>query len=360
MFFDGGGLCPRVEQALAQIPGGLRLGVRTAAIRRNPGPSDLVALARLCRWLDDVEPHVVHGHGSKGGALARLSRVAGAAPNAVRAYTPHGGSFNYRPGSGVHRLYMAVERLLAPQTDAFLFESAYIESRFDACVGAKSRLRRVVLNGLRPAEFLPVAPNAEAAEFFYVGELRREKGVDALLEAAALLSARTPAPRFVLVGAGPEKDRLVDLARRLGISDRLSFPGPMPFREAMALGRILVVPSRAESLPYVVLEGAAAAVPMVATDVGGIPEIFGRFRDRLGPAGDAADLARRLSEMLAMDPGRRADEAAELRRAVAGAFTIEAMADAVLSSYREALALRREPPVPAAMGLLPRAGRRGQ
>ncbi len=350
MFFDRGGLCPRVEQPLAQIPGGLRLGVRTAVIRRNPGPSDLVALARLCRWLEDVEPHVVHGHGSKGGALARLSRVAGAAPDAVRAYTPHGGSFNYRTGSAVHRLYMLVERRLAPLTDAFLFESAYIESRFDAYVGAAPRLRRVVLNGLRAEEFDRVEPSAGAAEFVYVGELRRAKGVDDLLEAAALLCARTPALRFVLVGSGPEKDHLVERARRLGISDRLSFPGAMPFREAIALGRILVVPSRAESLPYVVLEGAAAAIPMVATDVGGIPEIFGPFRDRLAPAGDAAGLARRLSALLAMDPERRAQEAAELRRAVAGAFTIEAMTNSVLSGYREALALGRLCLLPAVTG----------
>ena len=88
---------------------------------------------------------------------------------------------------------------------------------------------------------------------------------------------------------------LAELARRLGVADRLSFPGVMPFREAMALGRILVVPSRAELLPYVVLEAAAARVPMIATDVGGIPEIFGPFSDRLGPCGDAADLARRMA-----------------------------------------------------------------
>src|SRR5271157_4106060 len=144
MFFDGGGLSPRVEQALAQIPGGLRLGLSTAAIRRDPGASDVIALVRFRNWLTRVEPDVVHGHGSKGGALARLSRVVGAAPDAVRAYTPHGGSFNYRPGSAAQRLYMAVERLLAPQTDVFLFESAYIEGRFDACVRARTHLRRVV------------------------------------------------------------------------------------------------------------------------------------------------------------------------------------------------------------------------
>ena len=185
---------------------------------------------------------------------------------------------------------MAVEGLLAPLTDAFLFESAFIERRFDAEVGAGTRLRRVVVNGLRAADFVEAAANADAAEFVYVGELRAVKGVDTLLEALAHLGRRRPPPRLVLVGSGPEKDHLRELARRFGFH-RLSFAGAMPFREAMRLGRFWWRP-RAPILPYVILEAAAASVPMVATNVGGVPEIFGPFSDRLGPCGDAADLAR--------------------------------------------------------------------
>ena len=343
MFFDGGGVCARVEGTLSGTTGGMGLGVRTAPIKRNPGPSDLSALARLCAWLAETEPDVVHGHGSKGGALARLSRLAGFAPAAARAYTPHGGSFNYRPGSAAHRVYMGVERLLAPLTDVFLFESGFIERRFDVCVGAKTKSRRVVFNGLRADEFVRVAPNPDAADFLYVGELRAAKGVDTLIEAVARLSkSRERALRLALVGSGPDKAMLAEQARRLGVADRLSFLGAMPIRSAMALGRVLVVPSRAESLPYVVLEAAAARVPMVATDVGGIPEIYGPFRDRLGPCGDAADLSRRLGAMLDQDPAEREDEAADLSQFVAETFKIEAMADAVLSGYRDALAFPRK------------------
>ena len=78
----------------------------------------------------------------------------------------------------------------------------------------------------------------------------------------------------------------------------------MPVREAFKLGRVLVVPSRAESMPYVVLEAAGARVPMIATDVGGIPEIFGPYRDRLGPADDPADLQARIEATLAMPEDR--------------------------------------------------------
>lgn len=342
MFFDSGGNCRRVEQALAEIPGGLRLGVRTTPIRRNPGRFDISAFTAFCAWLAEVEPDVVHGHGSKGGAYARASKIARRARAAVRAYTPHGGSFNYKPGGLAHSAYMAVERLLAPATDVFLFESAYIESQFDRCVGANAKFRRVVLNGLRAAEFAEVGRDANAAELLYVGELRAAKGVDTLLEAVALLrKTHEPAPRLILVGSGPDKDLLMAQAHRLGIADRLSFPGPMPIRAAMALGRVLAVPSRTESLPYVVLEAAAARVPMVATNVGGIPEIFGPFKDRLGPSGDPADLSRRLASMLDMSPSRREDEAADLSRFVSENFAVDSMADAVLSGYRDAMASRQ-------------------
>ena len=251
---------------------------------------------------------------------------------------------------------MMVERLLTPLTDVFLFESAYIASRFDAEVGDETRLRRIVVNGLRPSEFEPVAPNADAAEFVYVGELRAVKGVDVLLEATARLGVRTRPPRLVLVGSGPEKDRLRELAQSLGVLDRVSFPGVMSFRKAMALGRILVAPSRLESLPYVVLEAAASRVPIVATAVGGVPEIFGPFADRLGPCGDAVDLARRMANALDQDPSQREREAADLSRFVAGKFTIESMTDGVLAGYRDALARRRDKTLPAAaQPLQPRA-----
>ena len=299
MFFDCGALCPRVEAALARIPAGLKLGVGTAAIHRNPGLSDVLAMARFVAWLRKAKPDVVHGHGSKGGVYARLSGLGRSRGGPIRAYTPHGGSFNYRPGSATHRAYMLVERLLAPITDVFLFESAYIAGRFDRFVGAANGVRRIVANGIGPEEFAPVTPNEDAADLLYVGELRAAKGIDTLLDAIALVGrSRGVAPRAVLVGSGPDQAVLTQRAKRLGVAPFVSFPGPMPIREAFKLGRILVVPSRAESMPYVVLEAAGARVPMIATNVGGIPEIYGPYRDRLGPPDDAEDLRARIETAL--------------------------------------------------------------
>ena len=184
-------------------------------------------------------------------------------------------------------------------------------------------------------------PGPGAADVLYVGELRAAKGVDTLLDALALIKARTGvAPSACLVGSGPDLAMLSARAAELGLADRVTFPGPMPVREAFPRGKMLVVPSRAESLPYVVLEAAGARMPMVATDVGGIPEIFGPFADRLGPCDDAADLARRIEATMKAGPDALADDTADLALHVAARFSIERMTDKVLAGYRQALAAR--------------------
>jgi glycosyltransferase involved in cell wall biosynthesis len=115
----------------------------------------------------------------------------------------------------------------------------------------------------------------------------------------------------------------------------------MPAREAFKLGRVLVVPSRAESMPYVVLEAGGARVPMVATDVGGIPEIFGPFANRLGPRDNPQDLARRIAAMLDAPADALREQAADFAFHIAENFNIEAMVTSVIAGYREALEARR-------------------
>jgi glycosyltransferase involved in cell wall biosynthesis len=354
MYFDANAYDDRVKNALARIPGGLKLGVGTTPIHRNPGVSDLAAMARFVTWLRKVKPDVVHGHGSKGGVYARFSGLGRARANAIRAYTPHGGSFNYRPGTPLHRAYMFAEKLAAPLTDVFLFESAYIASRFDAFVGARNGVRRIVANGIGPAELIPAAPREDAADLLYVGELRAAKGIDTLLDAIALIGrSRGAVPSAVLVGSGPDQAILTERANRLGIAPFVSFPGPMPIREAFALGRVMVVPSRAESMPYVVLEAAGARVPMVATNVGGIPEIYGPFRDRLGPPDDPENLRARLEAALQATPEHRSEEAASLAAHVAENFSIRTMANSVMAGYGEAMERRRPARRRAAAAALP-------
>ena len=333
----------RGEASLAALAPKLALGLLRLPMRRPPHVSDVARSWQIARHERRVAPDIVHGHGSKGGLFARMPGLFGAS-HPARAYTPHGGSLNQDMSLLRGRLYMQVERLLMHSTDVFLFESAFIGARFHARVAIPRGLERIVRNGIGAEEFIPIVPAEDAADFVYVGELRAAKGIDTLLDALALLKQRDGKLRkLVLVGSGPDETLLRAHAARLGLGADVSFPGTMAARQAFTLGRVLVVPSRAESLPYIVLEAAGAQIPMIATNVGGIPEIFGPHGKRLIGCDDPARLAARLAEVSAQAPDLRAREAEELAGFVASRFSIDDMADTVIAGYREALArLRRE------------------
>ncbi len=325
-------LAPRLALGLTRIP-----------MHRDPHPSDLLAMRRVSRVLDAAAPDVVHGHGAKGALYARLPALLPFAPSRpIRVYTPHGGSLHYDRHSAKGILVLGIERLLARKTDLILFESLYAADRFRAIVGQPSHLVRIVHNGLGAAEFTPVTPHPDAAEVVYVGEMRHLKGVDVLLEALAQLTSSGGRPvRAVLVGSGPDRDHFIALAEQWGLAGAITFRDPMPARDAFALGQVLVVPSRAESLPYIVLEAAAAQVSILASRVGGIPEIFGGAEDNLVPAGDPAALASALAVRLAEPPRHRVAAAVALSRFIETRFAVGSMADDVIAGYRDALAGRR-------------------
>ena len=106
------------------------------------------------------------------------------------------------------------------------------------------------------------------------------------------------------------------------------------------MGRMLVIPSRAESLPYVVLEAAAAGVPIIATEVGGVPEIFGPQAVHLIPPDDIAALVEAMRAAL-VDPGEAHRIAEQIRARVRADFSLSTMVEGGLAAYREALALRK-------------------
>ncbi|WP_336486929.1 glycosyltransferase family 4 protein [Methylobacterium nigriterrae] len=340
----------RADQALAELAPALSLGVTRVPMRRNGHPSDLAALRAVARRAEAVGPRVLHGHGAKGGVYARLAPTGRAA---IRAYTPHGGSYNYRPGTALHRLYMGAEAMLARRTDVFLFESEYVARRHRSFVGEAGGLRRIVHNGIGEAEFEPVIPAADPFDLLYVGELREAKGLPVLLEALARLRARRREVRLLMVGSGPDSEILRARAASLGLAGAVAFEPAQPIRPVLARGRIMVVPSLAESLPYVVLEAAAAGQPLVATDVGGIPEIFGPAAGDLVPPRDVGALTDAIARVLDEEPEDRRARFAALSASVKLRFSMRRMGADVLSGYAAAFQARSTPlrPLPARTGV---------
>ena len=326
---------------LAVLEPVLALGIKRMPMLRQPHIQDLANVFKVDAHARHLGVDVIHGHGSKGGLYARMPGLFSTSGGAIRCYTPHGGSFNHVAPALIQATYMGVERLLAKRTDVLLFESVFIANCFHQRIGDTSALVRIVQNGISPAEFVAVAPNADAADLLYVGELRSAKGIDTLIDATALLSRRIGRPlKLILVGSGPDQAKLEAQAESLGIGDQVHFPGAMPARQAFAMGRLLVVPSRAESLPYIVLEAAGAQIPIVATDVGGIGEIFGPYRDRLIGCNDPLSLAAAIERVQAMEPALVRQQAKDLADFVGTRFSISIMADGVVAGYHDALARR--------------------
>jgi glycosyltransferase involved in cell wall biosynthesis len=324
----------RAEAALSDIAPRLKLGIRRLSIQREISPTDLLGFMRVRNQLDGLGARVLHGHGAKGGAFVRLT----SAKSAIRVYTPHGGSLHYGRHTPRGMVYGAIERFLMGRTELFLFESAFARDTYEAIVGTPRGIVRVVPNGISAAEMVPVEPTASAADLVNVGEFRHIKGTDVLIDAVAELHRSGRRVSLAIAGDGEEGGKLREQVERLGLTDSVRFLGHVPARQAFAFGRLLVVPSRADSLPYVVIEAGGASIPMIASGVGGIPEIFGP-EVRLVPPQDPARLAQAIAGALD-DPAAARAGAERLRERVRRLFSQDAMVDGVLAAYREAIAAK--------------------
>lgn len=289
------------EHLFEQMKGSLALGIHRTPMQRHVGPGDLASAWRTYKIIKELRPDVLHGHGAKGGAYARLfgSLLRVSRSRVARLYSPHGGSLHYDETTATGKLFFALERFMGRFTDCLLFVSDYERRTYRRKVGEPPIPNRLVYNGLRAAEFEPVGTVPDAADLLYIGMMRDLKGpdifIDALVLAATRLGRRLSA---VMVGDGDDLPRYHAQVKRLGLDGQVRFLPPMPARDAFALADLVVVPSRAEAMPYIVLETLAAGMPMIATAVGGIPEIFGETSPALIRP-DPKQLGDKVSEALA-------------------------------------------------------------
>lgn len=326
------------EKLFDSIRPHLTLGLTRIPVRRAIAPSDLSALLKSYKHIKSLQPNILHGHGAKGGVLARLigtglranrSRVA-------RLYSPHGGSLHFDRSSMSGQAVLRVERLQERFTDALVFVCDYERRTYEAKVGTPTTRWKVILNGVKASEFTPVVAPDDAADFLYIGMLRDLKGPDVFIDAFARTERALGRPLSgLMVGDGPDRDRYEAMMTERGLGRRIRMMPAMPAREAFAMARTVVVPSRAEAMPYIVIEALAAQKPVVASRVGGIPEILGTDSEALAIPGDAQDLSQVMAAA-AVDPGwqRRVMPKPDTFRSV---FSSSVMADSMLDLYRSVL-----------------------
>lgn len=179
----------------------------------------------------------------------------------------------------------------------------------------------------------------DATDVVYVGEFRHIKGADLLIDAVARLQEGGRRLTLTLAGDGEETGALKAQIQRLNLGETVRFIGHVKARYGFSKGRLLIVPSRGDSMPYVVIEAAAAGIPMIAANVGGIPEIFDSYTDAPFAPGVVTALAGAIETALD-NPAAAAARAKSLRERILLHFSQKAMVEGVMAGYRETFAKR--------------------
>jgi glycosyltransferase involved in cell wall biosynthesis len=351
------GSLARGEDSMAFVADELGIEVeRLEELHREISPvRDAVAIVRLARLIRRVRPHILHTHTAKAGAVGRLAALlAGDARPPIVVHTFHGhvlrGYFDPLWTAG----FRLLERWLATKTTALVAVSPQVRDDLVA-LGVAPRERFVVVRlGIELEQRVAAEQDGRGesrrvlgigAERFAVGWIGRMTGVkrtDDVLRAFRRLRDRGVDACLCMVGDGPDRPAIERRAHELGVMRDTLFLGYQeevaPFYAAFDA---MVLPSINEGTPVSAIEALAAGRPVVATRVGGVPDVVREGEDGfLVEAGDVDALADRLAR-LAADPELRERLGAAGRARVIPRYSVERLVDDVDRLYRALLTAAR-------------------
>ena len=345
-----GWLVARAREAGARV-----IQVRSLSLARTfRGLSELLALRELCGIVREGAFSVVHGNSTRAGFLVRLAAHRARVPAIL--FSAHGFFFEEPMTLWRRMTYIAAERLAARWCDAIITASEMGRNaavRAGVCSAAKVvripygldeteavRLRRLRDDDPSPASVPREHPGPLVGT---VAGLYPAKGLVYLVNAMTEVRKVVPSARLIIIGDGPDRSRLDALVRANGLQESVSLLGKVPDAwGVLSTVDVFVLPSVKEGLPYAVLEAMAAGLPIVATRVGGIPEVVADRRSALlVPPADSRALSQAICDLL-RDPGLAAALAGEARRTFQRErLTAEAMVEATAALYRRLLAAKR-------------------
>ncbi|MFC4929427.1 TIGR03088 family PEP-CTERM/XrtA system glycosyltransferase [Massilia sp. GCM10023247] len=316
-----------------------RPGVELYALDKQPGLG-LGIHAKLFKLLRRLRPAILHTYNF---ACAEYAVPAWAAGVPVRIHAEHGRDAS--DPQGLNRKHNFLRRALVPWIDRYVPVSHDLARWLTGVVGIPENKAELIMNGVDTVRFAPQLPQAATPwagdDTFVIGTVGRLQDVKdqaTLIEAFALLCAGRPEQRaqlrLAIVGDGPLRERLAQKARDAGVADLVWFPGARnDIPELMRSFDLFALSSIAEGTPVTLLEAMACGLPVVATAVGGIPEVVqDGVNGALVPAGNPQALAAAL--------GRYADERARVlthgmaaRAAIEHHYSVAAMVSAYTALY---------------------------
>jgi glycosyltransferase involved in cell wall biosynthesis len=297
----------RTKKFLNEFPGRI---INIPQLQRDVSPlNDLTALFRLYRLMRRGRFDIVHTHTAKAGALGRIA--AWLEGKAKVIHTSHGHNFYGYFGPLKSRLVILAERFLTFFTDRVTALTELEKSDLEQYKVTGPDKVMIIYSGLEMDQFgnghideqqkrSELGAVSDSVLIGMVGRLEHIKGPEHFIESIPAVSERFPDTEFLLVGEGSLRDRLESRCKELNISDRVIFTG---WREdvpdILKVLDIVVLPSLNEAVGRTLIEAGACGKPVVATKVGGVPEMV---RDGetglLVPAADSASLVDALISLL--------------------------------------------------------------
>lgn len=316
--------------------------VRTISIpflKRDVNPvRDIFAFFRLFSLIRTERPDILHLNSSKIGALGALAGRISGVPRII--FTAHGWAFNEERG-GISRTFIRlIYTLTCLCSHTVIAVSDAIRKQALSLPYAESKMV-VIRHGIDDAPLADresarnkLPPQARAKTFVLgtVAELHPIKGLSYALEACAELKDLDMA--YVIWGEGEMRKTLTALVEKLGLEDRVFLPGAMPYAsQYMRAFDGFLLPSLSEALGYVILEAGKAGLPVIATSVGGIPEIITDMKSGiLVHPKNVKEIARAV-RFMAQNKDKRDALAISLHEAVEEHFSIHSMIEATKAVY---------------------------
>jgi glycosyltransferase involved in cell wall biosynthesis len=319
----------------ARVDGPLAAELSAAGVPRHDLSArrlvDPRALVRLRRLLKRERPDVVHAHGQDASILGAVARRFFGVPLAITRHV-----LDEPAGNRRQRLRARAACAAFRHADAAVAVSGATAQRLAELSGLPRESIHVIPNGIELEHFDGASGRRELRAALACGPddplvlvpsvLRDGKGHEALLEAVPELRARVPAARLLFAGGGEREAALRSQARALGngLGDAVRFLGHRTdIPELLAACDLVVLPSVAEALPTALIEAAASGRPVVATRVGGIPEVVvDRVTGLLVPPNDRTALVEAIATLL-LDGARARGYGAAARRLAQQRFAIE-------------------------------------
>ena len=284
---------PPQHELLRKDPGGLPITWRRYRLTRLQLPLFLLrhsmAITKVARTSD-----IIHAHWTLSASAALIGQWHHQKPVLT---TVQGSDIFQIPRLPLGRWF--TKRTLTRSRHITALSNALKEQVLH--LGINDNKITIIPNGVDTSTFTPLPSRQREDIILFVGSLIQRKGANFLLEAMASIAHNFPHYRLVLIGDGPQKTSLQQLAKRLGIDQRVTFTGRLPQHQVkkwMQRAKVFVLPSVEEGMGVVLIEALASGTPVVASNVGGIPDVITSDVGILVPPKDVQALANALRDIL--------------------------------------------------------------